>query len=146
VGRRSRLGEAVWMGTPPPRTSSTTVSLKHQLAAIRVARSTVRDACAALTGTACDTAVLLTSELVTNAVRHGQPPIDITIERDQRVVKVTVTDTNPARPVLSPRRLAASDHRGLQIVDALAAAWGVQDRPVGKAVWFYVTDDDSLPL
>ncbi len=123
-----------------------TVSLKHQPAAIRVARSTVHDACAALSATARETAVLLTSELVTNAVLHGQPPIGITIERDRQVLKVTVTDTNPARPVLSPRRLAASDHWGLQIVDALAAAWGVQDRPVGKAVWFYVTDDDPLAL
>lgn len=118
------------------------MSLKNEPAAARVARSTVHEKCAALTATARDTAVLLTSELVTNAVLHGRPPIGITIELDQRVVKVTVADSNPARPVLSPRRLAATDHRGLQIVDALAAAWGVQNRPVGKAVWFYVANDD----
>jgi two-component sensor histidine kinase len=86
---------------------------------------------------------LLASELVTNALRHARPPIEITIDCDGRGTRVTVTDGHPGRPVLRPHSEDGEGGRGLQIVDALAAAWGVQGRPGGKAVWFFVDHDGS---
>lgn len=137
------------MPESPPGPTPTTLSLGVDSAAARTARTAVAKACESMSTSTREAAILLASELVTNAVRHARPPISITIERDEQVVKVTVADAHAARPVLQPRRAfnhrtdpAAEAHRGLQIVDALAAAWGVRDlEPEGKAVWFYLSDD-----
>lgn len=87
--------------------------------------------------------MLLTSELVTNAVRHASPPIEINVDCDGSGGRVTVSDGHRDRPVLRPHSLDSDNGRGIQLVDALATAWGVQDRPAGKAVWFYVDHDGA---
>jgi len=77
------------------------------------------------------TAVLLTSELVANAVIHAQSDIEVTI-RGERSLRVQVSDESSEQ--LSPVRLG--NGRGLRLVDTLAASWGVNPEGRGKSVWF----------
>ncbi|MFD5931158.1 ATP-binding protein [Streptomyces sp. NPDC060333] len=91
---------------------------------------------------AADTAELLLSELVTNAVRHARAPhgrdIGIRLARYDDVVRVEVSDAGPA-VTLAPRAAGESDERGrgLAIVEALAVRWGQCPRAhgIGKVVW-----------
>ena len=77
------------------------------------------------------TAILLTSELVTNAVIHAQSDIEVTV-RGERSLRVQVSDDSSEQ--LSPVRLG--NGRGLRLVDTLAASWGVSPEGRGKSVWF----------
>jgi anti-sigma regulatory factor (Ser/Thr protein kinase) len=79
--------------------------------------------------------VLLTSELVANAVLHGRPPIELRLRRTANHVIVEVFDAAP----FLPRKLRPSPDdergRGLQLVAMLADRWGTRPTPGGKAVW-----------
>ncbi|MFE5602230.1 ATP-binding protein [Streptomyces coelicoflavus] len=88
-----------------------------------------------------DTIVLVVAELAANAVLHGRVPgrgfaLSLSHDDGRRVIRVEVTDTHPAQPT---RRTSGTDEnggRGLLLVDALAADWGVRDRlGPGKTVW-----------
>ena len=82
-------------------------------------------------------AVLLTSELVTNAVVHATTPFRLDVVADgDGLVRVAVTDG--AAGVAEPARtIDAAEHgRGLQLVDALSSRWGSECLPEGKRVWF----------
>ena len=87
-----------------------------------------------------DDALILTSELVTNAIRHGRPAVTLAIQLEPSALTVVVTDTGPERPPLVPSTPHPDSPigRGLVIVDALATRWGVTPQPgsPGKAVWF----------
>jgi signal transduction histidine kinase/DNA-binding response OmpR family regulator len=83
--------------------------------------------------------VLLTSELVANAVLHARPPIDLRLRRTAGTVIVEVVDSAP----FLPRKLrpTADDERGrgLQLVALLADRWGARPTTDGKAVWCMFT-------
>jgi anti-sigma regulatory factor (Ser/Thr protein kinase) len=81
-------------------------------------------------------AAILTDEVVANAVEHGRPPIVLTVDGDREDVTVTVTDCGPSLPVLRAVEPMAERGRGMKIIDVLADAWGVDQLPVGKRVWF----------
>lgn len=69
-----------------------------------------------------DAVVLAVSELVTNAVRHGWPPLSMELRRRPEQVRLAVHDGNPAEPS-GPGGQAGPDAecgRGLSIVNALA--------------------------
>ena len=88
-------------------------------------------------GSRVDDAALLTSELVTNAVRYAGPPLLVRVDRAGDGVIVSVQDPEPAHP--TPRSAAPEDisGRGLAIVAARAVDWGVETVPDGgKLVWF----------
>ncbi|HEY3478124.1 MAG TPA: ATP-binding protein [Streptomyces sp.] len=89
-----------------------------------------------------ETATLLLSELMTNAVRHGRVP-GRDVAACCRVtaagtLRVEVSDACTALPVA--REAGADDEsgRGLALVAALASAWDAEPRPygIGKTVWF----------
>ncbi|MER8071510.1 ATP-binding protein [Streptomyces sp. NPDC094034] len=91
-----------------------------------------------------DAAVLVLSELLTNAVRHAHVSPGREIETRFLPVRlpaphglrIEVHDASPARPARRAGDVDACDGRGLVIVDALADEWGVGDRVgVGKMVW-----------
>ncbi|WP_255650180.1 ATP-binding protein [Frankia sp. ArI3] len=82
------------------------------------------------------TAELLVSELVTNAVKYGQPPLWLLIEMRPGLIHASVSDTST---VLPQRRTAAPDAeggRGLLVLDALAGSWGTVMAESGKYLWF----------
>ncbi|AGP54164.1 ATP-binding protein [Streptomyces rapamycinicus] len=83
--------------------------------------------------------LLVVSELATNAVRHGRVPgryFEVRIAYDaEKMVGVEVSDPREGLPALAEPTPDDESGRGLAIVDALAEAWGVRERVVGKTVW-----------
>jgi serine phosphatase RsbU (regulator of sigma subunit) len=82
--------------------------------------------------------VLLATELVTNAVRHGRGEVAVRLWPGPDVVRVEVSDANPHRPEPGGYDLDAEDGRGLLIVGALSSRWGTAPLAggAGKTVWF----------
>jgi anti-sigma regulatory factor (Ser/Thr protein kinase) len=119
-----------------------TWSLAHDLTAPGHARALVGELCEArhpeLGSDAWDVALLLLTELVTNAVRYGEGPVDLALVEDPTLFRVDVADQGHAMPVMDPTADLLSDRgRGLLLVESLARAWGVTPVPdVGKRVWF----------
>lgn len=85
---------------------------------------------------AVEIALLLASELVTNAALHGRSELVVELTVDAAVVHVAVADENSRFPQPQPEDPDALDGRGMALVDALAARHGIEVRPLGKAVWF----------
>ncbi|MFF3958709.1 SpoIIE family protein phosphatase [Streptomyces sp. NPDC001890] len=89
-----------------------------------------------------DDAVVLTSELVTNAVVHAGTAADVLCLRTEDGVRIEVSDHYPEREV--PLQSAGPDFgspdrengRGLLLCAALATRWGVEYSPTRKHVWF----------
>lgn len=85
-----------------------------------------------------DRAVLVVSELVTNAVVHTKGPLRLRLEWRQERLSVAVADRLPRllRLAGEPGDLETEGGRGLLIVDQLASRWGVQHRAEGgKVIW-----------
>ena len=87
-----------------------------------------------------DTALLLVSELVTNAIRYARMPVRVQLMRLDDQLVCAVTDNDARLPRL--RHAGAEDEggRGLQLVGTLARRWGARPTDAGKVVWF------ELPL
>jgi PAS domain S-box-containing protein len=86
-----------------------------------------------------DSAELLTSELVTNAVLHANGDVRVRAWATADRVHVRVSDSNAERsPVTRPRDTDAATGRGLQLVEMIAASYGVEPSPDGKTVWFEI--------
>ncbi|MFJ8017881.1 ATP-binding protein [Streptomyces sp. NPDC096339] len=81
---------------------------------------------------------LVVAELTSNAVAHGRVPgrdFELRMTLLEGVLRIEVSDARrDRRPAVQPHAYQAEDGYGLRIVDALAA-WGVQDRLIGKTVW-----------
>jgi anti-sigma regulatory factor (Ser/Thr protein kinase) len=90
-----------------------------------------------------DDAVLLTSELVTNAVVHAGTQVEVTCKLTDGGVEVVVSDGHPHRLVPEPPEnehipAERTSGRGLLLPAALASAWGVTYGQDAKAVWFRI--------
>lgn len=110
---------------------------------VATARSFVRDTLQGWGfGDIVDDAVVLTSELVTNAVVHAGTSADVLCLRTEDGVRIEVADRYPEREI--PLQAAAVNMgspdreggRGLQLCAALAVCWGVEYTPTHKQVWF----------
>ncbi|MFF4764954.1 ATP-binding protein [Streptomyces sp. NEAU-H3] len=143
--------------------ASSSMAVPHGPSGVRRARHRLRDE---LTGhgvpdPVIDDAVLVLSELLSNACRHGRPLPEETArpgveefeEGDVLAawevtpggrLTVEVTDGGgPTRPVPSTPSVSAHGGRGLGIVTALAEKWGVRDEPHGEVtVWATLSPDD----
>jgi len=106
-----------------------------------LARAAVGALGSGLPGSVVKDAELLTTEVVSNAVRHAQ--LTASQEIILRVVvdgylRVEVMDPGP-RFEVDIRKPAAGDRGwGLYLVDAIARSWGVEPEGPGKKVWFEV--------
>ncbi|MFF3482775.1 SpoIIE family protein phosphatase [Streptomyces sp. NPDC002701] len=86
-----------------------------------------------------DTAELLVSELVTNAVRHSHSrPIDLRLVRGDTLLCEVDDDDHTLPTLLSAGPLDASG-RGMRVVSTLARQWGTSRTTSGKTVWFELT-------
>jgi anti-sigma regulatory factor (Ser/Thr protein kinase) len=89
-----------------------------------------------------DTAVLVLSELVTNALRVRAPSdrqvgVRIAYASADGLLRLEVSDAGSGRPEVRHPKADETDGRGLWIVDALSHRWGVSPRAggIGKTVW-----------
>lgn len=94
----------------------------------------------ALTGEApelIEKARLLVSELATNALCHARTEFDVSVDRVSASIHIAVRDTGGGEPSLRTPSLSETSGRGLQILNLLADAWGVEHGPGwSKTVWF----------
>jgi anti-sigma regulatory factor (Ser/Thr protein kinase) len=103
------------------------------------------------------TAMLLTSEILTNALEHGDPPVTATVDVDDRRLRVAVRDGSTQEPRLRTPEPHELSGRGVLFLERLASRWGVEshdgsdavgrhaDAPPGKTVWFEI-DREAHPL
>jgi anti-sigma regulatory factor (Ser/Thr protein kinase) len=120
--------QAMWV---LPRSTTAASESRHHLL----------DACRGMPQESLETAVLLTDEVVVNAVKHSEGPIALFVTRTGDRVHVEVQDANPDPPVVADTDLLAETGRGMVLVEAMARAWGARpSRPPGpgKRVWFDV--------
>jgi anti-sigma regulatory factor (Ser/Thr protein kinase) len=82
-------------------------------------------------------ALLVLSELVTNAVLHGAEPIEVYVSRDGDLLRIEVSDGGVRTDGVVPRTHddPRPGGRGLHIVNSLAKRWGTTDNDGGKTVW-----------
>jgi serine phosphatase RsbU (regulator of sigma subunit)/anti-sigma regulatory factor (Ser/Thr protein kinase) len=90
---------------------------------------------------AIDVVVLLTSEIVTNAIVHAGTPLTLRVDTEGERVRIAVSDGAPQVPAMGEFDLHSAGGRGMALLDTLADDWGVQVEPDGKTVWFDVTPD-----
>ena len=92
-----------------------------------------------------DRAELAVSELVTNAILHAHTDLEVRVRVDAESVTVTVVDASPQLPAQRHWGGAATTGRGLGLVAALSAHYGVGVTGDGKQVWFQLDDtiDDA---
>lgn len=99
-------------------------------------RSALRELVAGATPEVRDVAVLLTDELLSNAVIHGGGRFAVSAEVVAGTLRVAVADDSPVRPRVLDMTPEHEHGRGMAIVSALAAAWGCDTDGRGKVVWF----------
>ncbi|MGC5411055.1 ATP-binding protein, partial [Streptomyces sp. DT225] len=101
-----------------------------------VARTLVRDRLEGwdLAEDTIEATELIVSELITNAVRYGTPPLQLRLLLD-RALTCEVHDTSPVAPHLRHARTVDEGGRGLFIVSQLANHWGTRYSMNGKALW-----------
>ena len=110
-----------------------TVSLPRDHGAPGRARALLRAHADGLDRKRLDTAVLLISELVTNAVLHGTGEIRLMIDVGNGDARFTVCDEGSGTPIVRPEP-GPDGGWGLRLVGELAARWGVRE---GRTqVWF----------
>jgi anti-sigma regulatory factor (Ser/Thr protein kinase) len=84
-----------------------------------------------------EVALLVLSELVTNAVVHGATPIQVIVTGEAGKLRIDVADgdNHSPRPQLRVGDAEQVGGRGLQIVNALSQQWGTTTHEHGKSVW-----------
>jgi anti-sigma regulatory factor (Ser/Thr protein kinase) len=92
-----------------------------------------------LSGQQSADALLLMSELVSNAVEHARTPLELRVSFTGISVLIEVSDDSQAGPELRPKDSSELRGRGLQFVDALARAWSWRPNGNGKTVWAEIT-------
>ncbi|MFI8185866.1 SpoIIE family protein phosphatase [Actinacidiphila glaucinigra] len=80
------------------------------------------------------TTELITSELVTNAIRYGGAPVGLRLIRDDTLV-CEVSDPSQTQPRLRRARLSDEGGRGLFLVAQLSSRWGSRYTAGGKTIW-----------
>ena len=131
-------GDYVRPGRPSGTERILRLALPSDASAVRMARRITRDALAAWhLAQLEETAVLLVSELVTNAVRHATDTgaVGLELASTGTQLRVEIQDGDPSwRPMNS---LADCDESGFGflLVDSLANRWGLRRVCAGKAVW-----------
>jgi GAF domain-containing protein/PAS domain-containing protein len=125
-------------GIPPQDVMSW--SLHLDTTEVRRARGLVREQLLQWgLGELAETAELLVSELVTNALRVARDRVELQLMRVGKLL-VEVSDDDHNLPSLEPSEALDEAGRGLSLVSSLSARWGTSRKAVGKVVWF------ELPL
>ncbi|MEE1749263.1 ATP-binding protein [Streptomyces sp. JV184] len=131
--------EAHHIRIPVPGTPAGAASARRQIA------EEIRDWGAALGPALLDAAVLVASELITNAVRHAHKgPITAGADLSDEALRIAVIDTSFDIPEVGLPDAEEENGRGLFLVAALADRHGFDPLPSGKRCWAEL--DLSAPL
>ncbi|WP_411152464.1 SpoIIE family protein phosphatase [Streptomyces sp. A30] len=87
---------------------------------------------------------LLASELVTNAIRHADPPIQLRLIHDRHLI-CEVSDGSSTAPHLRRARTYDEGGRGLLLVAQLTCGWGTRQTGTGKTIWAEQALDEFPP-
>jgi anti-sigma regulatory factor (Ser/Thr protein kinase) len=128
-------------------TAEVQVELPADLTAAREARAAARRVLPRWRlGGLLDPVLLVVSELVGNAVRHGRPPVDMRLRKAGDGVRVDEHDEEAAAPSSNEASSDAESGRGLLLVEAVAAESGVEHIDGdGKVVWARVAPEADRP-
>jgi two-component sensor histidine kinase len=85
----------------------------------------------------CETATLVATELVDNAIQHARSSCKLRLELHPAGLSIAVSDHDPRPPVLHSRDVAAGRAQfGIVLIEMLSRAWGCSPRwDGGKVVW-----------
>jgi anti-sigma regulatory factor (Ser/Thr protein kinase) len=86
-------------------------------------------------------ALLVVSELVTNAVVHARTDITVRVYTDERPSRIEVADRSTEVPGLRLPGTGTKAGRGLLLVQHFTHEWGVESTASGKVVWFTVAQE-----
>jgi anti-sigma regulatory factor (Ser/Thr protein kinase) len=89
-----------------------------------------------------EVALLLTSEVVTNAVIHARTEIRVSVDVRPSALRIEVSDGYPEMPPAVRQSRDSSGGRGLLMVERLASSWGVDVSSTGKTIWFEMVDTE----
>ena len=139
--------------SPPPaaggatRINRTCLAVGDGIEAIRAARYFVREqVCARGAVAAADDAELVAAELLANAHQHGAAPVTVCVVGGADLVRIEVTDANPRSPIRPAESATNMTGRGLALVQAISARWGIERIPAGgKTVWAEFAGPGSPP-
>ncbi|WUB67830.1 SpoIIE family protein phosphatase [Streptomyces sp. NBC_00582] len=87
-------------------------------------------------------AELVVSELVTNAIRHAEPPIRLRLLRERRLL-CEVSDSSDTAPHLRRARTYDEGGRGILLVAQLSRGWGTRHTGTGKTIWAALSLDPA---
>lgn len=121
---------------------SATVLVPHASSSVRWARTRLAEdlASCGVPSAVVDDAVLVLSEVLSNALKHARPlasgQVRVSWQLGDGALELQVTDGGgPTRPRPASPSLSALGGRGLSIVANLAADWGVREEPGESTVW-----------
>jgi CheY-like chemotaxis protein/anti-sigma regulatory factor (Ser/Thr protein kinase) len=86
-------------------------------------------------------AALVVTELAGNAVVHARSAYEVRLSRTDGVIRIEVADSDPGTPEPQPFSAVAESGRGIVIVSALSASWGIDAQPRGKITWAELRPD-----
>lgn len=117
-----------------------TVELNPKPASVRMARVFTAGVLGddGVEASVIELAVLLVSELVTNATVHAQSKVRVTVHVDSHWVRVEVDDEGTGEPQLGRSTPTQLKGRGLAVVDRLSTDWGTDRHERHKTVWFEI--------
>ncbi len=115
-----------------------TADLPADPSSVRAARTLLRQALGEEGDELLFALELLTSEVVTNAVRHASSAPRIEAHLGPDTVRVAVHDDDPTLPEHREPDLGRPGGRGLHLLDQIASRWGAEPTDQGKVVWFEI--------
>jgi len=122
-------------------------TFQHARQSVCLARHFAREALRGIPANVIQTAELMVSELASNCILHTNSSFDLKIRRSADEIRIEATDGGRGEPVLRSPGPSDASGRGLQIIDMLASAWGIDPlREGGKTVWFRLAAAAPAPV
>jgi anti-sigma regulatory factor (Ser/Thr protein kinase) len=118
--------------------SNVITTLPREPASTRLAREVVTDCIEGASDQLHDDALLLTTELVANALQHGEGLVTLRVSQEPGELLIEVSDEGRGAIEMTPKPSSLGGW-GLRVVDRVADDWGV--RPGSTRVWFRLSFD-----